>query len=85
MAGTVKVKTMKLNLSGLKSYPLDLGIECIAFTDPGLERTIPGIKHDLNQPERTTRAPLTPPYLLAILRHLPVSTYNNVVLPPLLH
>ena len=80
LAGTVKVKTMKLYLSGLKSYQLDLGIECTAFSDLRLERTIQGIKRDHNQPERATRAPLTRPHLLAILRHLRVSTYNNVVL-----
>ena len=48
LAGTVKVKTIKLNLSGLKSYQLDLGIGCIACPKLRLERTIQGIKRDLN-------------------------------------
>lgn len=50
LAGTVKTKTMKLYLCGIKSYQLDLGIECLAFTDPRLERTLQGIKRDHNEP-----------------------------------
>lgn len=65
LAGTVKVKTMKLYLSGLKSYHLDLGIEYIVFSDARLERTIQGIKRDHNEPEtkslHTTHSPgITP-------------------------
>ena len=70
LAGTVKVKTMKLYLAGIKSYRLDLGIDCSAFADPHLERTIQGIKRDHNEPERRPRSPLTRPYLLQILRTL---------------
>ena len=36
LAGTVKVKMMKLYLSGIKSYQLDLGIDCTIFADPDL-------------------------------------------------
>jgi len=61
---------MKLYLTGIKSYQLDLGIDCTAFGDPRLERTIQGIKRDYNEPERRLRTPLTQPYLLDILRHL---------------
>ena len=43
---------MKLYLAGLKSYQLDLGIECTVFSDPRLERTIQGIKRQHNEPER---------------------------------
>ena len=42
---------MKLYLAGIKSYQLDLGIECSAFSDLRLERTIQGIKRDHNEPE----------------------------------
>ena len=63
----MKVKTLKLYLAGVKSYQLDLGLECSAFIDPRLERTIQGIKRDHNEPERRARAPLTRPYLLQIL------------------
>lgn len=80
LVSTGKVKTMKLYLSGLMSYQLDLRIECTAYTDPGLERTIQGIKRDCNQPECTTRTPLTRPHLLAIVRNLLASKYDNKVL-----
>jgi len=71
---------MKLYLAGLKSYQLDLGIECTAFKDPRLECPIQGIKRDHNQPERRIRTPLTHPHLLAIVTLLPVSSYDNIVL-----
>ena len=51
LAGTGKVKTMKLYLAGIKSYQIDLGIECAAFADPRLERMIQGIKCDDEEPE----------------------------------
>ena len=50
---------MKLYLAGIKSYQLDLGIECIEFSDPRLERTIQGIKGDHQETERKRRTPLT--------------------------
>ena len=76
----VKVKTLKLYLSGIKSYQLDLGIDCRAFLDPHVERTIQGIKRDYHESDRRTRTPLTSPYLLKLLNHLRSPTYNNVVL-----
>jgi len=78
LARTVKVKTMKLYLAGIKSYQLDLGIECTAFADPRLERTIHGIKRDHQEPERRIRTPLTRPHLILILRHLSRSHYNDI-------
>ena len=54
LAGTVKVKTMKLYLAGIRSYQLDLGIECSAFADPRLERTIQGIKRDHMEADKRT-------------------------------
>ena len=80
MAGTIKVKTMKLYLAGLKSYQLDLGIECTAFSDPRLERTIQGIKREHHEPERRVRTPLTRPHLIRILATLPIHSYDNIVL-----
>lgn len=80
LAGTVKVKTMKLYLAGIKSYQLDLGIDCSAFTDPRLERTIQGIKRDHSETDRRTRTLLTRPFLLQILRCLNIPTYDNIVL-----
>ena len=80
LAGTVKVKTLKLYLAGVKSYQLDLGLECSAFIDPRLERTIQEIKRDHNEPERRSRTPLTRPYLLQILTCLSRLDYNHVVL-----
>ena len=78
LAGTVKVKTMKLYLTGIKSYQLDLGISCTAFSDPRLERTIQGIKRDHNEPERRMRTPLTRPCLKHIIHHLSPINYNDV-------
>jgi len=70
---------MKLHLCGIKPYQLDLGLECSAFIDPRLERTLQGIKRDHNQPDRQPRTPLTRPNLLHILRQLPGSEYNEIV------
>jgi len=80
LPGTIKVKTMKLYLLGLKSYQLDPGIECVAFTDPGIERTIQGIKRDHNERLPPIPPPLTCPYLLHILCHLPGPDYDNTML-----
>ena len=71
---------MKLYLSGIKSYQLDLGIDCTTFADPRLERTIQGIKRDHNEPYRRPRIPLTRPYLLRILGVLTLSSYENIVI-----
>ena len=71
---------MKLYLKGIKSYQLDLGIDCAVFCDPHLERTIHGIKRDHNEPERRIRTPLICPHLLSILYHLRLDTYDNIVL-----
>jgi len=70
---------MKLYLSGIKSYHLDLGIRSDAFTDPRLERTLQGIKRDHNEPERRARTPLTRPYLLRLLRALGTGSYDQAV------
>ena len=71
---------MKQYLAGLKSYQLDLGIECTAFTDPRLERTVQGIKREYSEPERRDRTPLTRPYLLRLLSLMPPPNYNNTML-----
>jgi len=71
---------MKLYLAGIKSYQLDLGLDCKAFSDPWLERTIQGIKRDHNEPERRTRTPLTCPYLLRTLAPLTPNQYDDVVI-----
>lgn len=51
---------MKLYLCGLKSYQLDLGVECTSFADPRLDRTLQEIKRDHAEPDRHERKPLTP-------------------------
>jgi len=71
---------MKLYLVGIKSYQLDLGIDCTAFRDPRLERTIQGIKRDHNEPECRIRSPLLRPQLLTLLCHLQGSDYDKVTL-----
>ena len=78
LAGSIKVKTMKLYLCGLKSYHLDLGIKSAAFVDPRLERTLQGIKRDHNEPDRRERTPLTRPYLLLMLRTLGTTGYDEI-------
>jgi len=72
---------MKLYLSGIKSYHLDLGIESVTFSDPRLERTLHGIKRDHNEPDKRDRIPLTRPYLLRLLDQLGTETYEKAVTP----
>jgi len=71
---------MKLYLSKLKSYQRDLGMECLAFRDSSIERTIQGINQDHNDPETRICRQLTRPYLLHILSHLPGPEYDNTIL-----
>jgi len=71
---------MKLYLCGIKSYQHDLGIECTAFADPRLERTLQGIKRDHQEPQLRERTPLTRPALLVMLNGLTQLNYNDVVL-----
>ena len=71
---------MKLYLASIKSYHRDLGIDCKAFGDPGLERRFQGIKRDHNEPDRSIRTPLTRPYLLKILYSLTLINYQDRVL-----
>ena len=77
LAGTVNIKIMKLYLTGIKSYQLDLGISCTTFADHRLEHTIQGIKRDHNEPQRRMRTPLTRPCLKLIIQHLSPSNYND--------
>ena len=65
---------------GIKSYQLDLGIDCTAFTDPWLERTLQGIKRDHSEPARCTRTPLTRSHLLHMLYHLGRSDYDDLMI-----
>ena len=74
------MKTMKLYLTGIKSYQLDLGIDCTAFTNPRLECTLQGIKRDYSEPARRTRTPLTRPHLLHMLHHLGRSNYDDLTI-----
>jgi len=71
---------MKLYLVGIKSYQLNLGIDCTAFSDPPLEKTLCGIKCDHNQPARRNRTPLTCPHLLILLNDLRIHDFNDAVM-----
>ena len=71
---------MKLYLAGIRSYQLDLGTECRAFSDPRLERTIQGIKREHNEPERRNRTPLTRQHLLKILSCLTPNNYEYAMI-----
>ena len=74
------MKTMKLYLCGIKSYQLDLRIECTAFTDPRLERTLQGIKHDHNEPQRQDQTPLIRPNLVLMLSRVGHTSYDDTVI-----
>ena len=76
----MNIKTIKLYLAGVRSYQLDLGIDCKAFADPGLERTIQEINCDHNEPECLIRTPLTPPYPLKVFSPLTANNYEDVVI-----
>ena len=65
---------------GIKAYQLNLGIDCTAYTDPRLERTLQGIKRDYSEPARRTRTPLTRPHLLHMLHHLGRSNYDDLTI-----
>ena len=74
------MKTIKLYLCGIKSYQLDLRIECTVLSDPRLERTLQGIKQDHNERDRRDQTPLTRPYLLQMLGVLGTGNYEDVVI-----
>ncbi|KAH0603252.1 uncharacterized protein H6S33_008256 [Morchella sextelata] len=67
---TIKVKTLKSYLGGLKSWHIDLGADISGFGDSRLERLLDGIKREHSEPFRRDRTPLTRQYLLRILRVL---------------
>ena len=71
---------MKLYLCGIKSYQLDLGIKCTAFTDPHLERTLQGIKRDHNEPQCRDRTPLIRPNLVLMLSRVGHKSYDDTVI-----
>ena len=70
---------MKHYLAGIRSYQLDLGIDCGAFSDPRLERTLQGIKRDHDEPARRIRTPLTRPHLVWMLNSLQTYDYDDIV------
>ena len=71
---------MKLYLCGIKSYQRDLEIECRAFTDPRLERTLQGIKCDHNEPQRGDRTPLNRSNLVLMLSRVGHTSYDDTVI-----
>jgi len=71
---------MKLYLTRIRSYPLDLAIKCSAFADLRLAHAIQEIKSDYNEPEDRTQTPLIYPFLLCILNCLAFTNYDDVVL-----
>jgi len=71
---------MKLYLCGLKSYQLELRIECNAFPDLHGEKALQGIKCDHLGPHRRKRTPRTLPHLRLILNRIGNSRYDDLVL-----
>ena len=74
------MKTMNLDLCGIRSYQLDLGIKSRVFRDSRLERTLQEIKCSHKEPEFLERTPLTPVFLLLLLNNLGHRSYNEVVI-----
>jgi integrase len=77
LAGKVKSRTLKLYLTGLKSYHVDLGLDTSAFEDTRLERVLRGIKREHPDGQRRERAPLIRPKLIRILQVLSRARYTT--------
>lgn len=71
---------MKPYLTGIKSYQLDLGIDCKVCPNSLLEGTIHGIKQDHDEPNCRKRTPLTSPLILQILCCITPTSYENLVI-----
>ena len=74
---------MKLYLTGLRSYCVDLGMADLSvFEDPRLQRTLRGIKifHAARETGPRERLPITRDLLLRLVARLDISTYEGSTL-----
>ena len=79
-AGHTKTATIKLYLTGLRSYCVDLGLaDLTAFEDPRLQRILRGIKifHAARETEPRERLPITRDILLRLIAHLDQNTHEG--------
>jgi hypothetical protein len=79
-AGRTKTATIKLYLTGLRSYCVDLGLaDLTAFEDPRLQRILRGIKifHAARETEPRERLPITRDILLRLIAHLDQNTHEG--------
>ena len=82
-AGRTKTTTVKLYLTGLRSYCVDLGMADLSvFEDPRLQRTLRGIKifHAARETGPRERLPITRDLLLRLVARLDISTYEGSTL-----
>ena len=80
LAGSIKVKIMKLYLTGIKYYQLDLGMDCSAFSHARLERTLQGIKRNHREAARHIRSSLNCSHLVKLVSNLGLLDYNDTVI-----
>ena len=79
----MKTTTIKLYLTGLRSYCVDLGTANLSvFEDPRLQRILRGIKIFLaaREVEPRERLPITRDLLLRLISRLDPSTYEGATL-----
>ena len=82
-SGRTKTSTIKLYLTGLRSYCIDLGqADLTAFDDPRLQRILRGIKifHAAPETEPQERLPITRDILLRIITGLDQNTHEGTTL-----
>ena len=76
----LKTATIKLYLTGMCSYCIDLGTaDLSAFENPRLQRILRGIKifHATREAERREQLPITRDLLLRIVSRLDASNYEG--------
>ena len=81
--GHVKTATIKLYLTGLRSYCIDLGTaDLSAFEDPRPQRILRGVKifHAARETEPRERLPITRDPLLRLVSRLDTSTHKGATL-----
>ena len=82
-SGRTKSTTIKLYLTGLRSYCIDLGIpDLSAFEDPRLQRILRGIKifHAARETGTRERLPITRDLLLRLVTQLDTATHEGATL-----
>jgi len=71
---------MKLYLSAIRSYHLDLDINITAFSDLRLELALQDIKQEHKEPDRRNRKQLTRLQLILLRRALDMESYRDIAI-----